>query len=65
MTTEFKTIEEAVKAAHDALAEAERLADETGRGFNFNVVYGMGGYYDPEEENENTGTHWYPSSQSC
>lgn len=65
MTIKFKTVEEAVKAAHEALAEAEALADETGKGFPFSVEYGMGGYYDPEEENEYTGTHWHPSSVGC
>ena len=65
MTTKFKTVEEAVKAAYEALAEAEQLADETGKGFRFSPEYGIGGYYDPEDENENTGTNRHPSSLSC
>lgn len=65
MTTKFKTVEEAVKAAYEALAEAESLADETGESFHFSVVYGMGGSYDPEDENEYTGTNWHPSSLGC
>lgn len=63
--SEFKTVKEAVSAAYEALQEAERIADETGEVFSFSPVYGMGGFYDPEEENEDTGNNWYPSSIGC
>lgn len=63
--SEFKTVKEAVSAAYEALQEAERIADETGEGFNFSPVYGMGGYYDPGEENEYTENSWFPSSLGC
>lgn len=46
-----------VTEAHDLLRQAEKLADEAGIGFSFDVEYGMGGYY---EEGE-----WHPSSMSC
>ena len=65
MTTKYKTGAEALKAAHEAIAEAEQLADETGTSFHFSVEYGMGGTYDPEDENEYTGTNWHPSSLGC
>lgn len=63
--SQFKTVQEAVTAAYAALEEAERLAEETGEGFRFSPEYGMGGYYDPEDENEYTGSHWFPSSIGC
>ena len=63
--SEFKTVSEAVAAAYAALAAAEDLALETGEGFNFSQAYGMGGYFDPEEENEYTGDNWFPSSLGC
>lgn len=63
--SQFKTVKEAVDAAYAALQEAQHLAEETGEGFRFSPEYGMGGYYDPEEENEYTESHWYPSSLGC
>jgi hypothetical protein len=63
--SEFKTVKEAVEAAYAALAEAEQLALESGEGFGFHPTYGMGGYFDPEEENEYTGDNWFPSSLGC
>ncbi len=63
--SKYQTVKEAVAAAYEALNEAERLADETGEGFSFSPCYGMGGFYDPEEEDEDTGSHWYPSSMGC
>lgn len=63
MTKEYKTVEEAVSAAYAALEEAERIALETGKGFS--PVYGMGGYFDPEHENECTDNYWHPSSLGC
>ena len=58
-------LQEAVKKIYEAIAEAEAISDEIGEGFSLEVEYGMGGYYDPEEYNEDMDSHWYPSSQSC
>lgn len=63
--SEYKTVQEAVEAAYDALNQAEQLADETGEGFGFSPVYGMGGYYEPGEVNECTDNAWFPSSLGC
>lgn len=63
--SEFKTVSEAVAAAQAALEEAERLSLETGEGFGFYPAYAMGGYFDPEEENEYIGGNWFPSSLGC
>lgn len=63
--SQFETVKEAVAAAYAALAEAERLATETGESFQFSPAYGMGGYFDPEDEDEDTGGHWFPSSLGC
>jgi hypothetical protein len=63
--SEFKTVREAVAAAEFALEQAERLALESGEGFRFSPEYGMGGYFDPKEENEYTGSNWFPSSLGC
>lgn len=60
-----KTLKEAVAAAYAALSEAEDIALATGESFIFEPVYGMGGYFDPESENEDNGTYWHPSSTSC
>ena len=65
MSQEYKTVKEAVAAAYAALEQAQHLADETGEGFSFSPTYGMGGYYEPGEENEYTGDSWYPSSLGC
>lgn len=63
--SKYKTVQEAVSAAYEALQEAEQLADETGEGFRFSPCYGMGGYYEPGEENEYTDNAWFPSSLGC
>ncbi|QHJ84336.1 MAG: hypothetical protein [Caudoviricetes sp.] len=58
-------LQEAVKKIYEAVAEAESISNETGESFSLDIVWGMGGYYDPEEYNEDMDSHWYPSSQSC
>lgn len=51
-------IAEQIKIAKDAIAEAERIADEHKIRFNWDgPSYGMGGSYDDEG--------WSASSQSC
>lgn len=65
MKENYNTIKEAVAAAYAALERAEEIALETGQGFSFSPVYGMGGYFDPEEIDEDTDSHWYPSSMGC
>ena len=56
---------EAVQKIYDAIEEAEKISLETGEDFGLSVEYGMGGYFDPTEENDETGSHWFPSSLSC
>lgn len=58
-------LNKAVEKIYEAVAEAERISDETGESFLLDISYGMGGTYDPEYENEYTDTHWHPSSLSC
>lgn len=53
----IKKIDELVKKAHEALNEAEKIADEHKLSFCFNHAYGMGGSYEDGE--------WYASSHSC
>lgn len=60
-----KKISALVQNAYDSIHQAEALADEHGISFSFSPEYGMGGYYDPEEINDSTGNHWYPSSLGC
>lgn len=60
-----KSLCEAVDKIYEAIAEAERIADETGESFGIDIAYGMGGYYEPTEEHEDIGGHWFPSSLSC
>lgn len=58
-------LDDAVKKIYEAIEEAEAISKETGESFRLSVEYGMGGYYEPSEENEDFGGHWFPSSQSC
>lgn len=58
-------LNEAVQKIYDAIEEAEKISLETGVDFCLDVEYGMGGYFDPTEENEVTGSHWFPSLLSC
>lgn len=58
-------LNEAVQKIYDAIEEAEKISLETGVDFGLDVEYGMGGYFDPNEENEVTGSHWFASSLSC
>jgi hypothetical protein len=52
-------IADLVVEAYSAINEAESLADEHGLDFSFSPAYGMGGWYDGEDQ------CWNPSSQSC
>lgn len=52
-----------VKDAYASIEKAEKLADEHGLSFNFELAYGMGGCYSSEEAAD--GGEWHPSSQSC
>lgn len=54
-----RIISEKIRQINLMLKECEKLATETGIGFEFSPVYGMGGYFDPEQQ------EWLPSSQSC
>lgn len=63
-----------LKEAEAKIAEAEKLADESGEMFHWDgPAYGMGGYYTPETEFESSDGEswsssdvgWAASSQSC
>jgi hypothetical protein len=60
--TEQEIKEEMKRLVYEAeakLVEAERFAEENKIGFSWEPAYGMGGWYDGEEQ------QWYPSSESC
>lgn len=63
--SETKTLAEAVQAVYDALHEAEQISLETGESFYFEPAYGMGGVFNPNYADEDTGDNWHPSSLSC
>lgn len=52
-----RKIDELRETALQAIREAETIADDHGISFDFDVAYGMGGWYGSNE--------WKPSSQSC
>ena len=68
-----EAISEHVAAAYAAIQEAEKLADEFGLEFSFDLTYGMGGTYIGKNYSERAGHDWYSSnegswlasSQSC
>lgn len=64
-----KQIEALLSQAQDLVWEAEALADEHEVGFSANFGgYGMGGYYDPTDREDQWGNDnggWHASSQSC
>lgn len=64
-----KQIEVLLSAAQDLIYEAEALADEHEVTFSVNFGgYGMGGYYDPTDREDQWGNDnqgWHASSQSC
>ena len=56
-------LEEAIQAIYDAVKKAEEISLETGESFSLDIAYGMGGYFDPGDEYDES--HWFPSSHSC
>lgn len=60
-----KKIEELLQNAYDSISQAEAIAQEYNLTFRFELEYGMGGYYDPNETNDYGDSHWHPSSLSC
>ena len=66
-----RVIAEKTNAAMALVREAEEIAKEHKLDFHFDVAYGMGGWYNGDEDwddsdcydNEDRG--WNPSSQSC
>ena len=62
-----------VEKAEEALAQAEKFADQNGLHFNFSPAYAMGGSYyghgdkDPNETNEwgDDQYGWHASSANC
>lgn len=64
-----KAISDLIKQAQDLVYQAEAIADENGVSFSMNLgSYGMGGYYDPDDQEDQYGNDnggWHASSQSC
>lgn len=62
-------IQEKIQEAQHLVWEAEALADEHKVPFSMNLgSYGMGGYYDPDNQQDEWGNDnggWHASSQSC
>lgn len=62
-----------VKQAHANIVQAEELSDKIQEGFNWELAYGMGGYYEAAGEYDSsdydssdaTSGSWVPSSHSC
>lgn len=70
----LQRIEALKKEAMGKLNEAEKIADENGIGFSWDLAYGMGGWYNPKtknedgswnESNEDGDAGWQSSSNSC
>lgn len=55
--------------AEELVREAQAIADDTGVTFDLDIGgYGMGGYYDPNDREDQWGNDnggWHASSQSC
>lgn len=49
-------LNELVTQAYNAIAEAEKIADQLGVSFDFDVAYGMGGTYYPKRKPKMTRT---------
>jgi hypothetical protein len=64
-----KDIEKLLGQAQALVHEAEAIADEHGLTFSLDIGgYGMGGYYDPNDREDQWGNDnggWHASSQSC
>jgi hypothetical protein len=63
-----KTIAEKIAEALKLIKECEKLADETGVEFGWDLAYGMGGYYLPEshpDAKETGESGWMSSSRNC
>lgn len=72
-------IADLLNAAHESIREAQKIADEAGVGFHWDLAYGMGGWYtskkeaardageedNPDWEPSGDETGWRASSQSC
>lgn len=55
--------------AYDLIKECQHIADASGVGFNWDLAYGMGGWYKPklneDGEHVESGGQWQSSSSSC
>lgn len=58
-------LENAVSKIYEAVREAQEISNKTGESFRLSIEYGMGGYYDPTDENDDLDSNWWPSSLSC
>lgn len=63
----LKQINIHLDAAYACIKEAEKIADEAGVSFSFDLAYGMGGYYTPPKlADEDYGeVGWNSSSSRC
>jgi hypothetical protein len=67
-----KLISDKLEQVYALIKECEKIADENQVSFNFQVEYGMGGYYYPKEKDEegnwkesSSEVGWHASSQDC
>lgn len=64
-----KAISDLIKQAQELVNQAESIADENDVSFSVNFGgYGMGGYYDPNDKEDQWGNDnggWHASSQGC
>lgn len=60
-------ISKLVDAAYESIANAQKLADKYKLDFSFNLAYGMGGWYNGDEDERygDDDEGWSASSQSC
>lgn len=60
-----KRIADLTNQAMDLIKQAEKIANEFGVDFSFDVAYGMGGTYYPEGHKWAKSVGWQASSHSC
>jgi hypothetical protein len=57
------------RKAMELIREAEKISDESGLSFSFDIAYAMGGTYSPEtkfeEDDYQSFNGWCPSSVGC
>lgn len=58
-------IQAKLKEIYALRSECEALARESGVEFHFSAAYGMGGWFDPEDDSDESDNGWRASSRSC